>query len=153
MLKSRSTGQERDMSREDAWGRLVALHARIEGELGKALQRRHGLGLSEYRALDHLSKATGKVDNSMRIQELAEALELNQSSVSRLVARLESAGLSERDICEDDRRGIYTMLTETGRKSLDDATPTYQETLKQALEKAEADPHLKDAVRAFRTLD
>lgn len=139
------------MNREEAWGRLVALHARIEGELGKVLQRRHGLGLSEYRALDHLSRATGK-NNSMRIQELAEALELNQSSVSRLVARLESAGLSERDICEDDRRGIYTMLTETGRKSLDDATPTYQETLKSALEKAEADPGLKEAVRAFKSL-
>lgn len=139
------------MSREHAWGRLVALHARIEGELGKALQRRHGLGLSEYRALDHLSRATGK-NHSMRIQELAEALELNQSSVSRLVARLESAGLSERDICEEDRRGIYTMLTETGRKSLDDAAPTYRETLQLALEKAEADPHLKDAVTAFRTL-
>ncbi|RSM84236.1 MarR family transcriptional regulator [Kibdelosporangium aridum] len=139
------------MTTEQAWGLLVALHARIEGELGKVLQRRHGLGLSEYRALDHLSRATGK-NNSMRIQELAEALELNQSSVSRLVARLESAGLSERDICEEDRRGIYTMLTETGRKSLDDATPTYQETLRAALEKAEADPGLKDAVRAFRTL-
>ncbi|MCE7005386.1 MarR family transcriptional regulator [Kibdelosporangium philippinense] len=139
------------MSREEAWGRLVALHARIEGELGKALQRRHGLGLSEYRALDHLSRATGK-NNSLRIQELAEALELNQSSVSRLVARLESAGLSERDICEDDRRGIYTMLTETGRKSFEDAEPTYQQTLEQALEKAEADPQLKAAVSAFRTL-
>ena len=139
------------MTREEAWGRLVALHARIESELGKILQRRHGLGLSEYRALDHLSRATEK-DCSMRIQELAEALELNQSSVSRLVARLESAGLSERDICEEDRRGIYTMLTGTGRKSLDAARPTYQETLKQALEKAEADPLLKDAVRAFKTL-
>ncbi|NRN63717.1 Transcriptional regulator SlyA [Kibdelosporangium sp. 4NS15] len=135
----------------EAWGRVVALHARIEGELGKALQRRHGLGLSEYRALDHLSRATGKND-SMRIQELAEALELNQSSVSRLVARMESAGLSERDICEDDRRGIYTMLTDEGRKTLAEAAPTYRETLKAALEKAEADPQLKDTVTAFRTL-
>lgn len=139
------------MSREDAWSRVVALHARIEGELGKALQRRHGLGLSEYRALDNLSRAVEK-NCSMRIQELAEALELNQSSVSRLVARMESAGLSERDICEQDRRGIYTMLTAHGRESLEKAAPTYSETLKSALEKAEADPHLKDAVSAFRTL-
>lgn len=136
---------------ENSWNRVVALHARIENELTKALSRRHGLGLSEYRALSRLAAA---VDTgcSLRIQELADMLCLNQSSVSRLVARLEAGGLSERDICEQDRRGIYTMITSDGRDRFAQAEPTYTETLKTALDKAAADPELADAVAALRSL-
>ncbi len=127
----------------------MVLHARIEHELTKALHRRHGLGLSEYRALARLNDCF-EVGSSVRMQELADALGLNQSSVSRLVARLEEAGLSERDICEQDRRGIYTMVTPAGTKRLAEATPTYQETLRQALDQAAEDPDLRDAVTALR---
>ncbi|MBP2322137.1 DNA-binding MarR family transcriptional regulator [Kibdelosporangium banguiense] len=136
---------------ESSWNRVVALHARIENELTKALSRRHGLGLSEYRALSRLVAAVDK-SCSLRIQELADMLCLNQSSVSRLVARLEASGLTERDICEQDRRGIYTMITTEGRTRFTQAEPTYQETLKTALDKAAADPDLATAVVAFRTL-
>jgi DNA-binding MarR family transcriptional regulator len=136
---------------EQAWNRVVALHARIENELTKALSRRHGLGLSEYRALSHLAGAVAS-GCSLRIQELADMLCLNQSSVSRLVARLEASGLSERDICEQDRRGIYTMITDEGRTRFSQAEPTSNDTLKTALDKAAADPELASAVTAFRSL-
>jgi DNA-binding MarR family transcriptional regulator len=133
---------------EQAWSQFVTLHAHVESELTKALQRRHGLGLSEYRALQCLSE---RPKWTARIQELAESLALNQSSVSRLVARLEEAKLSERDICETDRRGIYTMLTAEGMERLSAAQPTYQATLAGALDKAAADPTLAPVVRALRT--
>jgi DNA-binding MarR family transcriptional regulator len=134
---------------EQLWDRFVMLHARIEHELTKALSRRHGLGLSEFRALSRLS-ASYADECSVRMQELADSLGLNQSSVSRLVARLEDAGLSERDICELDRRGIYTMITDRGRERYAEAEPTYRETLKSALDKAAADPKLTLAVAALR---
>jgi DNA-binding MarR family transcriptional regulator len=132
---------------EPRWRLLVSLHARVENELGKALQRRHGLGLSEYRALSRLADGS-----SVRMQELADSLCLNQSSVSRLVARLDDAGLTLRDLCESDRRGIYTVITDNGRKRLAEAQPTYDETLSAALDKAAADPDLASAVSAVRTL-
>jgi len=135
---------------EQLWDRFVMLHARIEHELTKALQRRHGLGLSEYRALSRL-EASHADECSVRMQELADSLGLNQSSVSRLVARLEEAELSERDICEQDRRGIYTMITDRGRERFAEAEPTYRETLRTALDKAAADPELADAVAALRS--
>jgi DNA-binding MarR family transcriptional regulator len=135
---------------EQLWDRFVILHAKIEHELTKVLQRRHGLGLSEYRALSRLA-AKDADQCSVRMQELADSLGLNQSSVSRLVARLEDAGLSERDICEQDRRGIYTMITERGREQFAEAEPTYQETLRTALDKAAADPDLTHAVAALRS--
>lgn len=135
---------------EQAWSQFATLHARVEQELTKALQRRHGLGLSEYRALSCLAERQD-AERSTRIQELADSLGLNQSSVSRLVARLEDAKLSERDICETDRRGIYTMITPEGRERLTAAQPTYQEALSTALDKASADPTTAAAARTFRS--
>ncbi|OXM49906.1 MarR family winged helix-turn-helix transcriptional regulator [Amycolatopsis alba] len=135
------------MTDESSWGRVVALHGRIEQELAKALQRRHGLGLSEYRALGKLAANEKGV---LRMQELAEAIGLNQSSVSRMVARLDLAGLTERDLCENDRRGVYSCITHEGRKRHAETEPTYHEVLKSALDKAGADPELKAAVSALR---
>ncbi|MEC3978109.1 MarR family winged helix-turn-helix transcriptional regulator [Amycolatopsis sp. H20-H5] len=132
---------------EQSWTRVLALHGRIEQELAKALHRRHGLGLSEYRALAKLAVST---EGELRMQELAEAIGLNQSSVSRMVARLEDAGLTVRDICADDRRGVYSVITPEGRKRHAETEPTYRDVLAIALDKASGDPELSTAVSAIR---
>ncbi|GAA2111750.1 MarR family winged helix-turn-helix transcriptional regulator [Actinomadura alba] len=131
-----------------AWGRFVALHARVENDLARALQRRHGIGLSEFRALSRLAEAE---DGELRMQELAELIGLNQSSVSRLVVRLESAGLTRRDMCPDDRRGVYTVITDEGRARRADADPTYERTLRESLDQAATDHRLGDLVAALRS--
>lgn len=133
---------------EVAWRRVVTLYGRIEQELGKALHRKHGIGLSEYRALASLSIAD---DNELRIQELADAVGLNQSSASRLAARLEAAELTRRAFCPSDRRGVYTQLTASGRLRLVAATPTYEATLTKALDQAAADPTLAELVKIVRS--
>ncbi|MEA5365888.1 MarR family transcriptional regulator [Amycolatopsis sp., V23-08] len=132
---------------EQAWGRVLVLHARIEQELGKALHRRHGLGLSEYRAL---GKLAAHPKGELRMQELAEAIGLNQSSVSRMCARLEDAGLTVRDLCEDDRRGVYSVITDAGRERYTETEPTYRDVLSTALDKAASDPELAPAVAVVR---
>ncbi|MGV9303088.1 MarR family winged helix-turn-helix transcriptional regulator [Nonomuraea sp. NPDC003727] len=120
---------------QDVWAGVVRLHARVEHALATALQR-HGLGLSEYRALCHLSAAA---DGELRMQELADLLGLNQSSVTRLVGRLEASGLTRRDLCAKDRRGVYTVITEAGRERRNGARAAYEETLTGALDRAAAD--------------
>ncbi|GAA2867551.1 MarR family transcriptional regulator [Streptosporangium fragile] len=130
-----------------SWDRFALLHARVEADLAKALQRGHGLGLSEYRALGRLAAAPG---GELRMQELAEAVGLNQSSVTRLVARLEEAGMTRRALCRDDRRGVYSMITDRGRARLAEATPTYERTLAAALEQAGIDPDFTPLVLAVR---
>jgi DNA-binding MarR family transcriptional regulator len=130
------------------WNHLSLLHARVESSLGTALQRRHGIGLSEYRALGHLvASPTGE----LRMQELAYKIGLNQSSVTRLVARLNAAEFTYRDLCPDDRRGVYTVITDGGRARYAEASGTYEATLSDALEEAgRADPHLASALTALR---
>jgi DNA-binding MarR family transcriptional regulator len=116
--------------RSDAWLKLIQVVANVEADLGKVLQAQHGLGLSEYRALEILARSQ---DSELRMQELAAHLRLNQSSVSRMVERLERAGLTVRDLCPDDKRGVYTVLTEKGRASLGSALPDYEQALEAAL--------------------
>ncbi|MEQ4714862.1 MarR family transcriptional regulator [Nonomuraea sp. B19D2] len=115
------------------WNQLLTLYAHVEHRLGTALQRQHGLGLSEYRALDLLA---GADDGELRMQDLASRLGLNQSSVTRLVSRLNAAGFTYRDLCPDDKRGVYTVITDAGRARHHEARTTYARILSAALDEA-----------------
>ncbi|GGE98831.1 MarR family transcriptional regulator [Stappia taiwanensis] len=116
--------------RSDSWLRLTHVVASIEADLSKTLQRKHGLGLSDYRALHRLSLSP---DLELRMQELAAHLGLNQSSVSRMVERLERSGFTVRDLCPNDKRGVYTVLTDKGRTCLESAQPDYEAALAASL--------------------
>ncbi|AJC55694.1 MarR family winged helix-turn-helix transcriptional regulator [Streptomyces noursei] len=130
------------------WDRFGALHTRIEQELAKALQQHHRLGLSEYRALARLADSE---DGELRMQELADLIGLNQSSVSRLASRLESSGLTRRDLCPDDRRGVYSVITDEGREMRSRARPTYDSALRTALDAAAEDGLLGPLVKSLRS--
>lgn len=116
--------------KSDAWLRVIQVVANVEADLGKMLQAQHGLGLSEYRALEVLARTPA---SELRMQELAAHLRLNQSSVSRMVERLERSGYTVRDLCPDDKRGVYTVLTEEGRAALGRAQPDFEKALDVAL--------------------
>ena len=116
--------------RSDSWLKLIHVVDAVEAELGRILQEQHALGLSDYRALQILSRSP---DSELRMQELAMHLCLNQSSVSRMVERLERSGLTVRDLCPDDKRGVYTVLTDKGRLRLESALPDYEAALDVAL--------------------
>lgn len=129
------------------WDQLVTLHGMVTNRLAKEMQRRHNIGLSEYQALCRLAKAD---DGELRMQELAELIGLNQSSVSRLVARLETSGLSRRDLCPKDRRGVYTVITAEGRALQEKAEPTYQTALNEALNEAATDTRVSELAAKLR---
>jgi DNA-binding MarR family transcriptional regulator len=113
-----------------SWRELMAAHARISDALDRELQRGHGLSLTEFEVLQRLAESP---DGHQRMQELAEEIHLSPSALSRLVGRLERTGLVERDICEEDRRGIYACLTAAGRETHDRAEPTHRGVLAATL--------------------
>lgn len=121
----------RKTDKSDSWLHLVQVIAHVEAGLGKVLQEKHGLGLSEYRALEILMRSP---DSELRMQELASHLGLNQSSVSRMVERLERGGYTVRDLCPDDKRGVYTVLTDKGRAHLESARRDYENALDAGLQ-------------------
>jgi DNA-binding MarR family transcriptional regulator len=119
-----------DTSLVQAWQHVMSCHARVSGALEKTLQRRHGIGVSEYEVLERL--ATGGEDQR-RMQELAEAVHLSQSALSRLIGRLEADGLVERCMCTEDRRGIFANITDEGRERFEAALPTHRAVLAEHL--------------------
>ncbi|WP_067129721.1 MarR family winged helix-turn-helix transcriptional regulator [Microtetraspora malaysiensis] len=112
----------------DKWRELLRRHATVSCALDRELGERHGLGVSEFEVLDHLAEglstdAGGK--EKFRVQELADEVHLSQSALSRLIARLEREGLVTRAMCEADRRGVFVLLTDEGRKRHAEAAPTH----------------------------
>ncbi|GAA1720938.1 MarR family winged helix-turn-helix transcriptional regulator [Kribbella sp. NPDC056951] len=135
-------------SDRSAWDRVLTLHAQVERELAAALQSRHGIGLSEYRSLEHL---VGSETSELRMQDLADKVGLGQSSITRLVGRLEASGFAFKDLCPSDKRGVYAVITDEGRKRYQSAHATYVEVLSAALNAFAADPDLGPTVQALRT--
>ena len=135
--------------RANGWRTLAALYGMIETALEKALQADHGLSVVEYTVLDALSRQDGW---HMRMRQLGRATALSGSATTRLVSRLEDRMLLTRVLCRDDRRGIYTELTDDGRALLEAARPTHDEALEKALAEAEQVPELAPLVEALHRL-
>ena len=113
-----------------AWRALAARHAAVSAALERELGERHGLGVTEFEVLERLAEDQ---EHQFRAQELAEAVHLSQSALSRLIGRLEQHGLVERSLCDLDRRGIYVCLTEAGRRRHAEALPTQRAVLAATL--------------------
>ena len=118
-----------------AWRALAARHAAVSAALERELGERHGLGVTEFEVLERLAEDE---EHKFRVQELAEAVHLSQSALSRLIGRLEQHGLVQRSLCDLDRRGIYVCLTEAGRRRHAEALPTQRAVLAATLTGPEA---------------
>ena len=114
----------------ESWRWLLERHARTTSALERRLQHEHGLGVSEFEVLERLA---GTDKDERRMQELAEAVHLSQSALSRVVGRLEKVGLAERGMCPDDRRGIFVCITPAGRERYEEARPAHRTALEEAL--------------------
>ena len=114
----------------EVWHDLMDRYARTMSALERALEQEHGLGVSEYEVLERLASPD---KDQRRMQELAEAVHLSQSALSRVVGRLETDGLVVRGMCAHDRRGIYACLTDAGRERYEAAKPTHRAVLADTL--------------------
>jgi DNA-binding MarR family transcriptional regulator len=113
-----------------AWRAIAASHAAASAALEHELGKRHGLGVSEFEVLDRLAE---RASRDFRAQELADAVHLSQSALSRLIDRLVKNGLVERCLCGEDRRGIYVTLTAAGQQRHAEAAPTHRRVLATVL--------------------
>jgi DNA-binding MarR family transcriptional regulator len=118
-----------------AWRSLAARHASVSAALERELGERHGLGVSEFEVLERLAE---NEQHKFRVQELAESVHLSQSTLSRLIGRLEQHGLVQRNMCDVDRRGIDVCLTETGRQRHAEAQPTHRAVLASTMPPADS---------------
>ncbi|QPK60388.1 MarR family transcriptional regulator [Paenibacillus polymyxa] len=127
------------------WLSVTKLQSNINDELEHALQENYSLSLNEFLVLYFLSQTEEK---KLRLQHLQEMVGLSQSALSRLVVRMEakSCGALQRHICEDDRRGIYTSMTDFGEKKFDRALETFNQILESVLSKDELKQKLQSLI-------
>lgn len=101
-----------DSCRLSAWVALLDAHSRLTARLESELEAHHGISLAQYEVLYRLSDAPG---SRLRLNELTVHARMTKSGVSRLVDRMEHAGLICTERCPSDRRGAFAVLTDEGR--------------------------------------
>jgi DNA-binding MarR family transcriptional regulator len=104
-----------------AWRGFLRIHAGLMRRLDAELLEEHGLPLSHYDVLLQLAEVGG----SLRMSELADAVLLSRSGLTRLVDQLERQSLVARRRASDDARGVEATLTEAGWERLRAAAPTH----------------------------
>lgn len=134
------------------WCALSLLHGRLEAHIERALQAGHDLSVREFSLLDVLSRQHNGPGGHLQMKQVADAVVLSQNATTRLVTRLEDRGLLVRYLCDTDRRGIYTDVTDTGLALLAEARPTNDTALREALAEAARHPELAPLVRTVEAL-
>jgi DNA-binding MarR family transcriptional regulator len=122
------TRRELSPAQLEAWTRFLRAHSSITRELEAQLASGHELTLSDYDVLVQLAQAPGR---RLRPVELARAVLLTRSGVTRLVHGLERAGLVERIAAPEDLRGSLVHLTPEGRDVLRRASRTHLQGVRE----------------------
>lgn len=105
-----------------AWRELLHAHAHVTRVLEAELEAAHRLPLASYDVLVQLAEAP---NGELRMSELAQAVLLSRSGLTRLVDRLEREGLVARRSCPSDARGTLATLTPQGFDRLRAASGTH----------------------------
>lgn len=120
-----------------AWRLILETYDAVVDLLESDLRRERGLPLAWYDVLVQLNEAA---ERRLAMNELADAVLISRSGLTRLVDGMEGAGLVERQASRRDRRVIHVALTEVGRERLRSGWPVVRRTLETHFVR-----HLRDA--------
>jgi MarR family 2-MHQ and catechol resistance regulon transcriptional repressor len=124
----------------DAFGSLLSAHAVLVRELSAVLVASHGLTINDYGCLLLLSRSG---EEGMRRIDLANALNLSPSGITRLLDRLEDQGLVGKGECKSDARVSYAILTDDGLSKLKEAAPGHVDDIERRLGAVLSDEEIK----------
>jgi DNA-binding MarR family transcriptional regulator len=100
------------------FGLLLETNARLARSLGLELESTCDLPLAWFDVLLQLRKSP---DGRLKMNQIADAIVHSTGGTTRLIDRLEVAGLVERQNCPSDRRAIHVAITDVGNEKLDAA--------------------------------
>jgi DNA-binding MarR family transcriptional regulator len=120
--------QQPDAGRLAAWRAFLTAHARAVAAIERDLAAGDFIPLTWYDVLVPLSESPG---GRLRLHELADRVVLSRSGLTRLVDRLERAGLLRREPCLTDRRGAFAVLTDAGAAALRQTWPIYARSINE----------------------
>jgi DNA-binding MarR family transcriptional regulator len=109
---------------------LMEAHAHLTRTLGAEMEASCGLPLSWFDVLLNLAAAD---DHRLTMSTLGASVLLTSGGMTRLVDRMEDAGLVERRHCPSDRRAIWVAMTAEGARRLEEATAEHLRSLDRHL--------------------
>ncbi len=105
-------------------GLLFETNARLSRALGAALEESCDLPLPWFDVLLQLRRSP---DGHMTMSQLADATVHSTGGTTRLIDRIESAGLVARSSCPTDRRAIHVVITPAGNTVFERALTAHLE--------------------------
>jgi DNA-binding MarR family transcriptional regulator len=131
-----------------AWLSLIRTHARLWDLAEAQMRTGHGLTMARYDVLAQLANAGGR----LRLSDLASAIVLSQSGLSKLLDRMEASGLVRRDPDPRDARSAFAAITPLGRSLARQARKGHHDFLQQAFGDALDDRDLGDLTRVMNRI-
>jgi DNA-binding MarR family transcriptional regulator len=119
---------ETEQARTGTWLNFLQAHVAVMNSLERKLETEKGLTLAWHEVLVRLAASP---EGRLRMFDLSELLLLSKSGATRLVDRMEEAGLVSRGGCPTDRRVTYAVITDKGRARLEDSMPVFQEGIEE----------------------
>jgi DNA-binding MarR family transcriptional regulator len=126
-----------------AWLALVRTHTRLWEQVQAQMRRDNGLTMARYDVLAHLDMAGGRLG----LTELAAAILLSQSGLSKLLDRMEAAGLVRRTPDPRDARAAFAAITPRGQALVRKARDSHHEFLRHTFAAALGNADLADLAR------
>jgi DNA-binding MarR family transcriptional regulator len=102
---------------------LIRLEIALWDRVNARLQASHALPLAFFEPLHVISR---ELEDSMRVGDLARSLRITVGGTSKLVDRMEEAGLIVREPDPGDRRASRVALTPAGKRKLNAAVKSYE---------------------------
>lgn len=126
-----------------AWLSFVRTHSRLWDRVEAQMRRDHGLTMARYDVLAQLVSAGGRVG----LSDLASAILLSQSGVSKLLDRMERSELVRREPDPGDARSAFATITPRGRLMVAEAREGHHAFLARAFGDPLDDRDLADLAR------
>ncbi|MEY4959390.1 MAG: hypothetical protein RL271_764 [Actinomycetota bacterium] len=110
-----------------AWRSYIIASRRLLEALDSDLVG-HDLSMADYEVLAQLSDAPNR---RMRMSELAELAMLSKSRLSHRMKVMEKAGWVRRELCSEDKRGSWAIMTDKGFKAIAAAAPCHVDSVRK----------------------
>jgi DNA-binding MarR family transcriptional regulator len=133
----------------NAWMALIRTHTRFWDRVEAEMRREHGLTMPRYDVLAHLNLAGGR----MGLSDLASAIALSPSGLSKLLDRMDSAGLIRRDPDPSDARAAFATITPFGQALVERARASHHGLLRRTFGQALDERDVADLTRIMARLD
>ncbi|MDX2524482.1 MarR family winged helix-turn-helix transcriptional regulator [Streptomyces europaeiscabiei] len=126
---------------------LVSLEIELWDGIEGRLRAEYDLALTSFEVLHLLLRRPGR-----RIQDIAEEFSITVGGTSKVVDRLEAAGLCARRANPNDRRSSIVELTSAGRKLVDGALKVFEEELELRIGSVIPEQSVREVTAVLSTL-